>query len=144
MEFSGLFIKYSLLFCLLGGPVAIFMVQKTAPNWQKTLKLLVPLFVFCASIGYTSLSKCPQNQLLECISFKGLFLLIATLQYIMFLGWFEYIWRRWHKQVSWPLKKNFQYGVVSNTFIAISACMTILMVTFLTIQMILLPLFQGN
>ena len=144
MEIIGLFVKYSLLFCLLGGPIAVFIVRKSAPDWQKRLKLLVPLFVFCASIGYTSLSKCPQNQLFECISFKGLFLLIPILQYIMFLGWFEYIWRRCHKQISWPLKKNFQYGVISNIFIAISACMTVLMATLLTIQMILLPLFQGN
>ncbi len=144
MEFSGLFVKYLLFFCLLGGPVTIFMVRKSAPNWQKTLKLLIPLFVFCASIGYTSFSKCPQNQLFECLFFKGFFLLIATLQYIMFLGWFEYIWRRWHKQINWPLRKNFQYGAVSNAFIVISVCMTILMVILLTTQMIFLPLFQGN
>lgn len=144
MEFSGLFVKYSLLFCLLGGPVAIFIVRQSAPSWQKTLILLLPVVIFCTVIGYTSLSECPQNQLFECVSFKGFFLLIATLQYIMFLGWFEYIWRRWHKQISWPLKNNSQYGVVSNIFIAISACMTILMVMLLTVQMILLPLFQGN
>ncbi len=136
--------KYSLLFCLLGGPIAVFIVKKSAPDWQKKIKLLLPVFIFFIATGYASFSECPQNQLFECSLFKGFFLLIATFQYIMFLGWFEYIWRRWHKQISWPLKENFQYGAVSNIFIAISACMTILMVMLLAIQMIFLPLFQGN
>jgi|GEM_PF-2260272 len=144
MDFISLIVQLSLIACAVGAPIGIFLVKPTASSWLKSRKLLFPVFLLFLTLSYTALSDCIPYSKIGCYSFKMFFVLLGMLQYIMFLGWFEYIWRRWHKQISWPLKKNFQYGVVSNTFIVISACMTILMVTLLTIQMILLPLFQGN
>jgi hypothetical protein len=56
------------------------------------------------------------------------FVVMGMFQYIMFLGWFEYIWRRINKQIAWPLKENLKYDVTSNIVILISGSMTLLLI----------------
>lgn len=50
------------------------------------------------------------------------------LVYTMYLGWFEYVWRRINKQIAWPLKENLKYDVTSNIVILISCFMTLLLI----------------
>jgi preprotein translocase subunit SecE len=83
------------------------------------------------------LLECFSDKSLGCLAFKGFFLCIGTLWFTMYLGWFEYIWRRIHKQILWPLKENLKYGVISNVVLCVSAIMTVF---FVLISLDTLPL----
>lgn len=139
------FITYSLLACLLGGPIAVFSVKPDAPSWIRSGKLLFPVFLLFLILNYTSpLYECLPYKNNGCWSFKLIFLSIALLEYTMYLGWFEYIWRRWHKQISWPLKENFKYGAISNIVLVISGFMTLIVMSVLFINNVIPLLAHGN
>jgi hypothetical protein len=125
MEFWPSIIGALIMGCLVGGPVSVFMVKPDAPQWQRNLKLLLPVFIFILIVGIaSSFPECFQYENNGCWGYKSFFLVFLTLQYVMGLGWCELAWRERHKQLSWPLQKNLQYGVLSNLIILISVLMT--------------------
>ena len=137
MHFSSAIVAFSLLACFLVGPIAVFMVKPNASPQKKAAKLLLPIIIFFLTIASTSLLECFSDKSLGCLAFKGFFLCIGTLWFTMYLGWFEYIWRRIHKQILWPLKENLKYGVISNVVLCVSAIMTVF---FVLISLDTLPL----
>jgi hypothetical protein len=141
MDFISLLIGSLLILCAFGAPMGILLMKPTAPQWLRSGKLLFPIFLLFLTLSYTGFSDCVPTFQIGCYLFKMAFILLAILGYIMYLGWFEYAWRRWHKQISWPLQKNLQYDFTSNIVIVISAFMTPLMV-FLALVQNLKPPFQ--
>lgn len=142
MNLIFLLLKWLLVACAVGAPIGIFLVKPTAPTWAKSGKLLFPIVLLFLILNCTALSECFQPFQMDCAIFKMLFVVLATLQYIMFLGWFEYIWRRIHKQIAWPLRENLKYGIVSNAVIAISAFMTLIVFLYLLFSLYLQKLIQ--
>lgn len=132
---DSLIIKYILVSCFLISPIWILAVKKTAPELQRSLKLIFPLFLFTTIICYTTFfyNPCPVQQSLECFAFKTLLFSIACLVFVMFLGWFEYISRRLNKTISWPFYKRFNENLVSNIFIFVSGLVTLLVILVFTI-----------
>ena len=108
-------------------PILVFSVRPDAPMWLKTGRLLFPIFIYSLFISYTSdVFECFSYEENDCWAFKLFFLFIGMLQYIMYLGWFEYVWRRWYKQIAWSLKKNLEYGMTSTIIIITSAIVTLM------------------
>jgi|TARA_B100001741_G_scaffold297069_1_gene281518 hypothetical protein len=128
MDFISWLVMSSLIVCAIGAPVGVFLIKPTASPWLKSGKLLFPIFLLCLTLSFTGLSDCFQPFYMGCVTFKMFLTGLAILGYTMYLGWFEYIWRRLHKQIVWPLKENLQYGVISNIVILISGFMTLLLI----------------
>lgn len=116
----------SLIVCAIGAPIGIFLLKPTASLWLKSGKLLFPIFLLFLTLSFTGLSNCFQPFQMGCVTFKMSFAGLLMLAYTMYLGWFEFIWRMIHKQITWRLKKNLRYGIVSNIVILISGVMTLL------------------
>jgi hypothetical protein len=145
MDFGDSLVKYGFLFCLLGGPVIIFLVKPSDPHWKKYGKFLLPVFLFFLFLNYTSpLYECFQSLNNGCWKFKLFSFTLAMLEYTIYLGWFEYVWRRWHDQISWPLKENLKYGAVSNIFLIVSAFMTLVILFVFFINNIPSLFFNRN
>ena len=125
---------YLLLGCLLCGPVAIFIIRPEAASWKRPAKLLLPIVIFFFTLAPIGMGECFRDQSLGCLVFKLFFLCLGTLFFTMYLGWFEYIFRRIHKQIAWPLKENLKYGIVSNAVLSISAFMTLVFILFSIFQ----------
>jgi len=130
MDFISLLIGSLLILCIFGAPIGIFLVKPTAPRYLRSGKLIFPIFLLFLTLSYTALSDCIPSLQIGCYLFKMTFIVLAILGYTMYLGWFEYAWRRWYKQISWPLQKNLEYDLTSNIVIAISVFMTPLMFLF--------------
>ena len=123
MEPIKILVLASLISCFALMPIAIFLTKPTSPKWLLRLKILGPITLFTLTISYTSMSTCFEHNGWSCLSYMT-FVFIGMLQYITYIGWFEYFWRRIHKQIKWPLRNNLQYGVISNIVILISAVIT--------------------
>lgn len=141
MSFISLLLIGLIIACAVGAPIGVLLVKPTAPSAMKTGKILLPIILLFLILSSTSLPECFQPFHVGCIIFKLFFVSLAVLQYIMYLGWFEYIWRRFHKQLAWPLKENLQYGIVSNAVIVISAIMTLIVFSYLLFSLYLQKLF---
>lgn len=107
------------------APIAVFCVNAQASGTIKTLRLLIPLGMVALGLALINFSYCRNNLSLDCAAYKSIDVIVGTLAYTMYLGWFEYIWRRKHKQIVWPLSENIQYGASSNLILAISLILTI-------------------
>jgi hypothetical protein len=100
MQLIDQIVKIYLMICLLIPPVAVFAVKPNAPARVRSARLLIPILLFLLTVSYTSDYLDCLKYGLECFLFDGLMLLWATFWYIMYLGWFEYVWRRLHKQIA--------------------------------------------
>lgn len=126
MDFISVIIKFLLIASVIVAPIGVFLVKPTASAWIKAGKLLLPILLVFVILSFINLSECLQHPQHDCLTYKTFFVAVAILEYVMFLGWFEYIWRRTHKQIVWPLKENLKYGAASNGVILISAFMTLI------------------
>jgi len=140
IEFSRLLF----LGCLFLAPALSFLARNNTSATIKSARLIVPILLFSLLILYAALPPCFPSLALGCFVFKFSFSIFAILLYIMYIGWLEYLQRRLNMKTKRPLKRNYQYGVVSNAVLLTSACMTLLMAVLMTLQMILWPLFHGN
>lgn len=123
MEFIILTIIIAMLMAL--APIAVFSVSNNASSRAKTIRLLSPLSLVFAGLSVVNLSACANNISYDCIAYKTIPVIAGTLAYTMYLGWFEYIWRRKNNQIVWPLSANAQYGIASNIILVISTILTI-------------------
>lgn len=113
-------------------PILVFSVKPTAPMWLKSGRLLLPIFLLALFLAHTSdILRCFHYKSNECWKFHAYFIKTALLQYIMYIGWFEYIWRKYHKQDSLAVSDNIKYGIVSSLILAISLIMTLTMLYFI-------------
>lgn len=126
MYFLSFLVGLSLIICAIGAPISIFLVKPTKTSWVKSGKLLLPTFIFSLTTSFTALSDCIPYSQIGCYLFKMHFITLGMLLYTMYLGWFEFLWRIIHKQITWPLKENLKYGIVSNIVIIVSGFMTLL------------------
>ena len=111
-------------------PVLVFYIKPEASLWIKSIRLLflVVLFpILVAPLNYARRQTIPEysGQNHECWVYDLYSLFLATTISIIYIGWWELSWRYLHKQISWNIKANLKYGLVSNIIILISALHTL-------------------
>lgn len=138
----SLLLKGLIVVCVVAAPIGILLVKPTAPATLKSGKLLFPIILLSFILGCISLPECFQPFQMDCVTFKILFIALTMLEYVTYIGWFEYIWRRRHKQIVWPLKENLKYGFASNSVIAVSAPTTFIAVFYFLFSLCLRELIR--
>lgn len=129
MEFWSFYLDVWYWIYLIGVPIIIFSVKGDALIWLKSVRLLfliILLPMLTAPLDYA------RTQTLEdynghdygCWMYDLYFVLLAAGISVVYVGWWEYGWRRFHKQIFWDIKKNLQYGIVSNLIVLLSAIIT--------------------
>lgn len=131
-------------FCFVAAPLFVFAVKPTSVPLVKVARLLIPIFVFfIASTALVGWDDCVRSVDHGCWFYKGFFLSVSNALFIMYLGWFEYAWRRYYGQYSWPVRENLKYGTVSNIVLVVSAIMTLVFITVSVLNLIIFPVVRG-
>lgn len=123
MDVLATVLKYALLACIFAAPLLVLSIKPDASARVKSARLIVPVILFAAIIVPVALHDCFLYWNLGCMAFKSLSAVFMILFYIMYIGWFEYIWQRIHKRLVWPPEKNFQDGAVSTCILVASRMM---------------------
>ena len=110
---------------LIAVPLLIFIIKPDAPSWKKSCRtifliFLLPLLIAPLSYVRTKIGL-PHGRDYGCWIYNLYFFLLFSGISVIYVGWWEYAWRRFHKQTSWKIIENFQYGFISNAVIFISA-----------------------
>lgn len=147
MDIFDLILKYLFLGCLFVAPLVVLLATPTMPAWIKAARLWVPILLFSFAIFCTALEECFIYFSLDCLIFKSLLCTVATLFYIMYIGWFEYVWRRFYKCLAWPPQKNLSDSFTSACVLCISRIMmwsVFIVIIIITVLKYFRPLLTIN
>lgn len=125
-------------------PAVVFTIKPNTTSWIKSARLLFLIVVYFLISLYTSMFyECFPLIDNGCLEYKLFFLALNNLLFITYVGWWEYIWRRANKKITWSFKENLQYGIISNLVILVSGFMTLLFIFIGFVNFFWFPLFRG-